>query len=53
MRSGKGKNFYKNGDNYEGLFEEDQKHGKGRYTYATKSFIDCDFQKNYAHGFGT
>ena len=33
MKEGHGKYFYSNGNQYDGLWSQDKKHGKGVYTY--------------------
>jgi len=43
---------YKNGETYEGQFQDDMKNGSGLYKYPNGDFYKGDFMRDKRHGQG-
>ena len=53
LKHGHGKYYYLNGNTYEGDWQNDKKHGKGRYVYySTDEYYDGDWREGERHGKG-
>ena len=53
MLHGKGKMIYKDGDQYDGDWMNNQRHGAGRMIFANKDIYQGQWSQNEKHGKGT
>lgn len=52
MKSGQGVFNYKNGETFEGWFDNDQRHGQGLHKYPNGDYYKGNFMRDKRHGYG-